>query len=296
MPTNNGTYTLPSVYEAIPGTIIRADQHNAPLEDLAVAMNGTIPRDGSRAMQADLPMAGRKITGLGNGVNDSDAATVSQVNSSSLASQEAVSDLDSKLMSLVSQVTAWVNQSVPVGRISWHNGAQSTITSGEVMANGQFLTRSVHPELWEFAQANGVISDAAWLANPDQRVKYSSGDGSTTFRMPDLNGVQSGSLSGLHLRGSGAGTVQTAHSDAIRNITGSAGPVHAQTVGGGGTGTGAMRGTPSGGGGANSGGGSGTLVTFDASLQVPTAGENRPKSAIGIWIIRSTPFKFTEPT
>lgn len=47
----------------------------------------------------------------------------------------------------------------------------------------------------------GAISDAKWLADPHERGKYSVGDGRTTFRVPDRNGVQSGSFKGLFGRG-----------------------------------------------------------------------------------------------
>lgn len=79
MPTNNGNYTLPPVYKAEPGTTIRSEQHNVPLEDLAVAMNGTIARDGTRPPTANLNMGGRKITGLATGTGIADAVRLDQV-------------------------------------------------------------------------------------------------------------------------------------------------------------------------------------------------------------------------
>ena len=80
MPRNgSGVYSLPSGYLAVPGTTIRADQHNPPLEDIASALTGSIPRDGTAPMLGDLPMNGRKVTGLGAGVADSDAARMDQI-------------------------------------------------------------------------------------------------------------------------------------------------------------------------------------------------------------------------
>lgn len=79
MPTNNGNYTLPPVYKAEPGTTIRSEQHNVPLEDLAVAMNGTIARDGTRPLTANLNMGGRKITGLATGTAPGDAVRLDQI-------------------------------------------------------------------------------------------------------------------------------------------------------------------------------------------------------------------------
>lgn len=71
----------------------------------------------------------------------------------------------------------------------------------EVVADGQLLNRADWPELWAYAQMLSPIADADWLADYSQRGKYSLGDGSTTFRVPDRNGVQTGSVAGLFARG-----------------------------------------------------------------------------------------------
>lgn len=76
----------------------------------------------------------------------------------------------------------------------------------EVVSDGQLLNRADWPELWAYAQMVGAISDAKWLADPHERGKYSVGDGRTTFRVPDRNGVQSGSFKGLFGRGDGGVT------------------------------------------------------------------------------------------
>jgi microcystin-dependent protein len=50
---------------------------------------------------------------------------------------------------------------------------------------GQELVRASYPELWTFAQASGNIdTDAAWAAG--KWGGYSTGNGTTTFRLPDL--------------------------------------------------------------------------------------------------------------
>ncbi|QIG61243.1 tail fiber protein [Salmonella phage L6jm] len=76
----------------------------------------------------------------------------------------------------------------------------------EVVSDGQLLNRADWPELWAYAQMLSPISDAEWLADPHARGKYSVGDGQTTFRVPDRNGVQSGSFKGLFGRGDGGVT------------------------------------------------------------------------------------------
>lgn len=59
-----------------------------------------------------------------------------------------------------------------------------------VRANGALLDRRAYPELFRFASSSGmIVSDADWLDVSKQNWgKWSSGDGSTTFRVPMLDG------------------------------------------------------------------------------------------------------------
>lgn len=108
----------------------------------------------------------------------------------------------------------------------------------EVVSDGQLLNRADWPELWAYAQIIGPISDADWLADVRNRGKYSSGDGTTTFRVPDRNGVQAGSIKSLYARGDGGnpagnGVISQA---AAPNITGRIRTVTAYSLIEGGTG------------------------------------------------------------
>ncbi|HDP8882426.1 Chaperone of endosialidase [Citrobacter amalonaticus] len=91
-----------------------------------------------------------------------------------------------------------------------------------VVSDGQILNRADWPELWVHAQMHTPIDDADWLANPGKRGNYSNGDGSTTFRVPDFNGVQSGSIQGLFGRGDQGGALPSGgvYESAAPNITG----------------------------------------------------------------------------
>lgn len=191
---------------------------------------------------------------------------------------------------------------LPLGVPLFHGGTRATIETGYVPYDGQLLNRADYPAMWDKVQATfSIITDADWLANPSKRGSYSSGDGTTTFRMPDYNGVQTDSLKGLFLRGDGGGTIGELSvvpgnvlNDAIRNINGifdvsayndavssriltdasnnlfksyaAYGQQRAGLV--------------------FSGTAYSSQVHFDASKVVPTAAENRPVSAVGIWICR----------
>lgn len=189
---------------------------------------------------------------------------------------------------------------LPLGTPIWHNGTRLTIDDGYASYDGQLLNRADFPTLWAKVQSKFVvITDTDWLSDPKKRAAYSSGDGETTFRMPDLNGFLSDSIKGLFLRGDGNGSIAgetiyqaTILKDAIRNITGSGGlgeSINTGFVTNTTRWTGAMYADTVRGStwlGINSSDSDNVVSAFDASRVVPTAGENRPVSAIGIWICR----------
>lgn len=122
-----------------------------------------------------------------------------------------------------------------IGEVIWHH-SRSNMKAGCVPGDGQTLSRVTYPGLWAMVQAGTVpvVSEATWLADPANRYAYTTGDGSTTFRIPDYNGIYTGSIKGPVLRGdgitSGSPIIQR---DAAPNITGSVIPKRAagDTVG-----------------------------------------------------------------
>ena len=94
----------------------------------------------------------------------------------------------------------------PLAGVAWWGGARSAITLPRLPVDGQLLNRADHPELWTFVSSGGypMITEADWQSTPLSRGSFSSGNGSTTFRMPDMNGKQVGSIGAVGLRGDGA--------------------------------------------------------------------------------------------
>lgn len=82
---------------------------------------------------------------------------------------------------------------LPLGTaIAW-NISEATIPGGWIARNGQILNRADWPELWTLISGT-TVSDTSWISTPTLRGKYSSGNGTTTFRMPDDNGKHSDGL------------------------------------------------------------------------------------------------------
>lgn len=63
--------------------------------------------------------------------------------------------------------------------------ARSTPPDGWLEANGALISRTTYADLWAEAQVSGnLVSEVTWAAG--NYGSYGQGDGSTTFRIPDL--------------------------------------------------------------------------------------------------------------
>lgn len=154
----------------------------------------------------------------------------------------------------ISAVTVGIAESTPPGAVLYF--ARQTAPAGWLHANGAAVSRVTYAKLFE---ALGTL--------------YGAGDGSTTFNLPDLRGEF---LRGWdNGRGADSGRAfGSSQGDAIRNISGTfsgntddgatyfSGPFYINST----TATGGNGGTGQG------------VIGFDASRQVPTAAENRPRN------------------
>jgi hypothetical protein len=79
LPRNaSGVYSPPSGTLAVTGTTISSTAYNNFVNDVASAITGSLPRNGSSGMQANLAMGGFKISGLGAGTAAGDALRFEQ--------------------------------------------------------------------------------------------------------------------------------------------------------------------------------------------------------------------------
>lgn len=75
----SGVYSRVSGTPYVNGAVISEVTVNSEMDDIATALTGSLSRDGQSPPTNHLPMAGYKITGLGDGVSSQDAATVGQL-------------------------------------------------------------------------------------------------------------------------------------------------------------------------------------------------------------------------
>ena len=187
-----------------------------------------------------------------------------------------------------------VAHDMPLASLVWFPTRES-VSGDFIPADGQILHRNDYNDFvidYLIPHKVKVSTEEYWQATPLARSQWSVGDGSTTFRMPDLNGVQPDSMSSVFIRGDGknSGGPGVIQGDAIRNITGHAVPKNTSGMW---SLVGDQAGVfaaltesapvvnPAGETVTGEGG-----ISFDASRVVPTAPENRPVNTAGVWAFR----------
>lgn len=248
-----------NLYKSLTGTEETPNVNNNPTSDGSVSWKALLSDlDNNVTLKGDQNIDGAK-TFLKFPVTPSSAPSSDY----QVANKKYVDDIISNI------------QTLPIGAIL--NGY--TIFPNCIVAFGGEFNRADYPKLWAYLQANPTLvkTQAQWqteaTANSGICGFFSSGNGTTTFRVPNLDKA--------FLRPDNR-AVASYQSDAIRNITGtyssrmlrndgsaglqSASGAFNQTTSSFGTGTGSAN------------GGTWAPLTFDASMVVPTSTENRPKN------------------
>jgi hypothetical protein len=114
----SGTYTLPAGNPVVTSTTISSTWANNTLTDIATALTGSLAADGQTTATGNLKMGANRITGMADGIANTDAATVGQIVSSALFLTKA-----SNLSDVANTTTARTNLSAA------KSGANSDITS-----------------------------------------------------------------------------------------------------------------------------------------------------------------------
>ncbi|MCG9064730.1 phage tail protein [Laribacter hongkongensis] len=168
---------------------------------------------------------------------------------------------------------------------------RAAIPAGYAPADGQTLSRSLYPDAWSGIAAGSVptVADVTWLSTPTERGKFTAGDGSTTFRLPDYNGKAAGSLGAVLQRGDGAlsagvdGVIQPdamqGHRHMMHQITGNSANtgVPRTEYNGDSNNTGAL---------VNNDIAIGPTISDGTNGTPRTAAETRPINVTGCWVIR----------
>lgn len=100
-----------------------------------------------------------------------------------------------------------------VSKVDWFP-SRDVIPASYLPADGQVVLRSAAPLLYAQIANLPMAIEGLWISDKTKRGSYTQGDGSTTFRLPDYNGIYSGSqrvfLSGDGTNAGSIGEVQKA--------------------------------------------------------------------------------------
>ncbi|GAB1840333.1 hypothetical protein MyNCGM152_10790 [Achromobacter xylosoxidans] len=175
---------------------------------------------------------------------------------------------------------------VPVGAVAWWP-LRSSMPAGRIPADGQTISRATFPDLAAMVLAGTVplATEADWLADPRNRGCYTAGDGSTTIRVPDLNGRSTSSLGRVFLSGDGTdsngawGVIQLdqfqKHHHYI-NLKTASGGADVYGTAAYGSGTGSQYSTW------------GDAIQFNPQVGPPRSGDKtHPQNVTGVWTIQA---------
>jgi microcystin-dependent protein len=160
---------LPTGYLATTGTTIQVGQHNPPFEDIASALSGSLPRNGTAPMTAPLKLAdgAAAAPGLAFASNPGTGWFKTTAGFGFAVGGVQVAELGA---------SGFISGSRFLGELIPYT--RSVAPPLTVFPVGQTLSRATYAALWAVAQ----VEIAA--GNP----LYNNGDGTTTFGIPDLRG------------------------------------------------------------------------------------------------------------
>jgi microcystin-dependent protein len=173
MPRNsNGSYTLPQS-PFVPGTKISSSAVNSDFSDIATALTQSVASTGVTPISSQIPFfAGSSASpGVTFGADTTTGLYLAATGELGMALAGSAGFLFESPSAAAGAGILGSNGAVirPIGEVTFTAG--SAVPSGWFLADGQAISRASYPELFS------VIG-----------TTYGSGDGSTTFNLPDLRG------------------------------------------------------------------------------------------------------------
>ncbi|MFY2611058.1 phage tail protein [Achromobacter ruhlandii] len=199
---------LPELVDYIPVEEKGAAGGVAPLD-----AQGKVPAANLPAAQDSIPLTQKGAAGGVATLDGAGQVPVGQLGGAVKATEKGaasgVATLDSGGKVPAAQLPP-IPTGPPVASIAWWP-LRTSIPAGQIPADGQTVSRATFPDLAAMVAAGTVpaVSEADWQAYPLKRGSYTLGDGSTTIRVPDLNGKSAGAAGALFLRGDGTRSVET---------------------------------------------------------------------------------------
>lgn len=202
MPRNgSGTYSLPQA-PFVAGTTISSSAMNSDLSDIATALTGSLPRDGQAGMSGQLKLAdGSTVTPALSFTSDTNTGFYHP------AADQIGVVINGNQVALFT--SSGLNGATPIGLISDYGG--SSAPSLWYLCYGQNVSRTTYAALF------AVIG-----------TTFGSGDGSTTFGLPDLRGRVSFGVD--NMGGSAAGRLTSTYFGSDPTVLGNVGGGQTKTL------------------------------------------------------------------
>ena len=146
----NGTYNLPAGNPVVSGTTISSTWANTTLSDIASALTGSIASDGQTPMSGTLNMTDNLIINVAAPITNTDAANKTYVDNNIAVVEAEIAAINQVL---TGSIQMWSTASAPAGYL---------------LCAGTAVSRTTYAALY------AVIG-----------TTFGSGDGSTTFNLPN---------------------------------------------------------------------------------------------------------------
>lgn len=224
----SGNYALPSGNPVVTGSTISSTTHNNTNSDIASALTASLAKDGQTVPTANLPMGGFKHTNVATASNLTDYARADQVQNGALMWLGSVSGTNTVTATTTPAITSYTaGQSFRMlvagtntGAVTLNInglGAKNVFYQGVALVGYELLVGAVYELVYDGTQFQvttpieiagevkafgGATVPTGYLLCAGQAVSrttyarlfgvigttYGTGDGSTTFNVPDLRG------------------------------------------------------------------------------------------------------------
>lgn len=173
------------------GIEIVCDRHDEEDDNFASGLNMALCRDGRSVMTGNLKLGSNKITGLANGETTNDAVNKGQLNALQNSLEEEIAAIE-----VVSYVGDLKQSLLTANHGNW------------ILCDGQAISRTDYADLFDLIGTT-----------------YGSGDGVTTFNVPDYSNIIHPTSSAVGIKGNGKalGLTNGTKDGAMINIAGSYG-------------------------------------------------------------------------
>lgn len=210
----SGTYSLPQS-PFVAGTSISSSEVNSNFSDIASALTQSVSKDGQTTLTGPIKFAPGSVSAPGITFSDGTTSGLYHAGSgvvkvAGAGSNVAIFDPTAAGSGQSGALITYGNGAVlsPVGQVAMYAG--STAPAGWALCYGQAISRSSYPELYNTIGTT-----------------YGSGDGSTTYNLPDLRGRV---IAGKDDMGGSAASRMTAAGGIDGTVLGAAGGSQTHTL------------------------------------------------------------------